>query len=229
MKDRLSHDTWRVLQQLERDATGPAPAHPDRLFVAATTRLDDIVIGMAAFAGLLAENPSRGQGWRFLEIGRRIERGLQMIDLLRVGVASAPFPDDAYLEVLLHVADSATSYRSRYLTATRTRFILEFLLCDEQNPRSVAFQFSKLLALVDVLPQHNAAATATAEHTAAARLLASTREASIDTLKRRDAAGERPALEAYLQTLRSGVTDVADALTARYLVHTAASRLTASS
>ena len=38
-----------------------------------------------------------------------------MIELLRVGVATAPMPDDACLEVLLQVADSATTYRSRYL------------------------------------------------------------------------------------------------------------------
>ena len=62
-----------------------------------------------------------------------MERALQMIELLRVGVATAPFPDDAYLEVLLQVADSSTTYRSRYLTAIRTRYVLELLLADESQ------------------------------------------------------------------------------------------------
>ena len=114
VKERLSQDTWRVLQQLDAGAAAGAPSHPDRLFVAATSRAGSIVVGMAAFAGLLADTPARGHGWRFLEIGRRIERGVQMLELLRVGVATAPYPDDAHLEVLLQVADSATTYRSRY-------------------------------------------------------------------------------------------------------------------
>ena len=61
---------------------------------------------LAAFAGLLSENPTRSHGWRFLDIGRRLERALQMLELLRVGVARAAYPDDACLETLLQVADN---------------------------------------------------------------------------------------------------------------------------
>ena len=88
----------------------------------------------------------------FLSIGRRMERALQMLELLRVGVALAPLPDDACLEVLLQVADSSTTYRSRYLASIRTRYVLELLLIDDTNPRSLAFQFAALLESVRSLP-----------------------------------------------------------------------------
>lgn len=224
VKERLSQDTWRVLQQLERGLAEP-PSNPDRRYVAAIGQLDDTVIVLAAFAGLLAENPTRGYGWRFLEIGRRVERALQMIDLLRVGVAQAPYPDDPCLEVLLQVADSSMTYRSRYLTAIRTRYVLELLFADEANPRSIAYQLAALEAQVRDLPEGETGGTRR-DHAIASRMLNFVREARLDDLKRRSAgSGARLNLEAALQTLTSGVSDLADELTARYLSHSVPSRL----
>ena len=226
VKERLSQDTWRVLQQLERGFQSAPPMNPDRRFVAAGNQLDDVVIMLAAFSGLLSENPTRGHGWRFLDIGRRIERALQMIELLRVGVATASYPDDACLEVLVQVADSATTYRSRYLTAIRTRFVLELLLTDEAYPRSVAYQMAALLDRVDGLPQMTTPGADVPEHVLASKLRALVQSARIDELKRRDTRGKRLTLEAYLQTLRNGVMDLSEAISARYLSHSTSSRLT---
>jgi uncharacterized alpha-E superfamily protein len=228
VKDRLSPDTWRVLQQLDQIFAEPPPQNHDRKYLAALAALDDVVIMLSAFAGLLAENPTRGHGWRFLSIGRRMERALQMLELLRVGVALAPLPDDACLEVLLQVADSSTTYRSRYLASIRTRYVLELLLTDETNPRSLAFQFAALLEAIRSLPGLGADDPPPVEHVLAKRLQALVREARIDDIKRRDANGKRLALEAYLQTLKHAVTDLSDALTARYLNHSAPSRLRSS-
>jgi uncharacterized alpha-E superfamily protein len=228
VKERLSTDTWRVLQQLEGIFAEPPPTNHDRRYVSALAKLDDVVVMLSAFAGLLAENPMRGQGWRFLSIGRRMERALQMLELLRVGVATAPYPDDPCLEVLLQVADSSTTYRSRYLTAIRTRYVLELLLMDESNPRSVAFQVASLLERVHDLPHHEASDSTRPERALALRLMASVRDANMDAIKRRDAKGARLVLEAHLQTIRNGVTDLSDVLTARYLIHSAPSRLRSS-
>jgi uncharacterized alpha-E superfamily protein len=182
---------------------------------------------LAAFAGLLSENPTRGHGWRFLDIGRRIERALQMIALLRVGVATAPYPDDSCLEVLVQVADSSTTYRSRYLTSIRTRFVLELLLTDESYPRSVAYQLAALVDRIDALPQAELPTAPQQEKHLATRLRTLVREARLDELKRRDTRGKRLTLEAYLQTLRNGVMDLSEAISARYLSHSLPSPLTA--
>jgi uncharacterized circularly permuted ATP-grasp superfamily protein/uncharacterized alpha-E superfamily protein len=228
VKERLSQDTWRVLQQLERGFSSAPPTDPDRRFVAAGNQLDDVVIMLSAFAGLLSENPTRGHGWRFLDIGRRVERALQMIELLRVGVAIAKYPDDACLEVLVQVADSSTTYRSRYLTSIRTRFVLELLLTDEAYPRSVAYQLAALVDRLEGLPEPELQRTPAHERALASKLLALVRDARIDELKRRDTRGKRLTLEAYLQTLRNGVNDLSEAIGARYLSHSMPSRLTSS-
>jgi uncharacterized circularly permuted ATP-grasp superfamily protein/uncharacterized alpha-E superfamily protein len=226
VKERLSPDTWRVLQQLERPFEDLPPTNPERRLVTALSRLDDVVIMLSAFAGLLAENPTRGHGWRFLGMGRRMERALQMLELLRVGVATAPFPDDPYLEVLLHVADSSTTYRSRYLAAIRTRYVLELLLVDEGNPRSVAFQAAALLERVRELPRHPGEGTGKSEDIMLAeRLCARLRLDRLDDLKRRAPDTSRPFLEDLIALLKQDVTELSDAITARYLVHSAAAQL----
>lgn len=230
VKERLSPDTWRVLQHLDAIVAEPAPSHRDRRFSTALTRLDDIVLMLSAFAGLLAENPTRGHGWRFLAMGRRIERALQMLDLLRVGVANAPAPDDAYLEILLQVADSSTIYRSRYLASIRTRYVLELLLLDSANPRSVAFQVESLVERSRDLPALEADGDGDGrpEQALAEQARDILREANIDQLRRRDSTGGRPALSAHVQSVSAVLTGLSSAIAARYLMHSAPAPLESS-
>jgi uncharacterized circularly permuted ATP-grasp superfamily protein/uncharacterized alpha-E superfamily protein len=228
VKERLSPDTWRVLQQIGGLFADVAPTNHERRVVAAMTKLDDVVIMLSAFAGLLAENPTRGHGWRFLAIGRRMERALQMLELLRVGVAQAPYPDDQYLEVLLQVADSSTTYRSRYLASIRTRYVLELLLTDVSNPRSVAYQLASVAERIQGLPGHQKSQDSVAippEAALAIRVGRLLQDANMDDIKRRDANNKRPALESHLQAVKAGVADLGTALAARYLSHSMPSRL----
>src|SRR4029077_354156 len=76
LKERLSSDTWRVLQQLEAQFSAFAPSSPDHRYFGGLDLLDNVVVTLSAFSGLLMENTTRGFGWRFLEIGRRMERAL---------------------------------------------------------------------------------------------------------------------------------------------------------
>ena len=41
------------------------------------------MINLAAFGGLVADSMTRGQGWRFLDMGRKLERAVQIAVLLR--------------------------------------------------------------------------------------------------------------------------------------------------
>ncbi|HEV2199269.1 MAG TPA: circularly permuted type 2 ATP-grasp protein [Bryobacteraceae bacterium] len=226
LKERLSQDTWRVLQQLEMDFSSTPPASTEQRFVAAMSLLDRAIVTLSAFAGLLMENTTRGYGWRFLEVGRRLERALQMTELLRVGAVQAPFEIEPYLETLLQIADSSITYRTRYLTALRIEFVLALLLADESNPRSVAFQFATLLDHAGNLQQRDPSASDSIEHATMARMLAEIRNADMDDLATRDAEGDLGALEDLLKQMRTGLFDISDALTARYFSHLTPSRLT---
>jgi uncharacterized alpha-E superfamily protein len=111
--------------------------------------LDSLVVTLAAFAGLASDSMTRGQAWRFLDIGRRVERAWFVSRFLRDSLVE-PGTDPVLLEAVLEIGDSSLTYRRRYMTHLETHAVADLLLADETNPRSVAFQ----LAVID---QHLAA------------------------------------------------------------------------
>jgi hypothetical protein len=96
---------------------------------------------------------TRGQGWRFLDMGRKLERSLHTIALVRLTLGTAQGAEGPLLEALLEIADSSMTYRRRYLGSLRTAAVLDLLLADETNPRSLAFQMAALADDVEHLPR----------------------------------------------------------------------------
>ena len=105
---------------------------------------------LAALRGIEMENITRGPGWHFLGVGRRIERSIQLVDLFRAIIV--PLSPDTWptLEMLLEVADSSMTYRSRYFTDLQAAPVLDLLMNDEANPRSLAFQIHDLFGALPV-------------------------------------------------------------------------------
>ena len=229
LKERLSADTWRVLQQLAAQFSGFAPANAEQRYFGGLDLLDNVVLTLSAFSGLLMENTTRGFGWRFLEIGRRIERTLQMLLLLRHSLRTTPAELEATLQVLLQIADSSITYRSRYPTVLQADFVLQLLIADESNPRAVGFQLATLLHQIVRLQENEGDSNTSREHTLAVQALESVRSAQAADLARRDADGGFGALEALNAALTSTLWELSDALTERYFSNLIACRLTASS
>jgi transglutaminase-like putative cysteine protease len=89
--------------------------------------LNSCILALAAFRGIEAGNITRGPGWHFLNIGRRIERSLQLIELLRAIIVPVDPENWPSLEMLLEVADSSITYRSRYFTVLQAAPVLDLL------------------------------------------------------------------------------------------------------
>jgi uncharacterized circularly permuted ATP-grasp superfamily protein/uncharacterized alpha-E superfamily protein len=229
LKERMSADTWRVLQQLDMDLSRPAPPSIDQRFVAEMTLLDHSVVTMSAFSGLMMENTTRGPGWRFLDIGRRIERGLRCCELLRCGLADAPAEVEPYLEMLLRIADSSITYRTRYLATPQPELVLDLLMSDEANPRSLGFQVATLADHVEKLPARDDIDRHSLEQRLALKILTAVRLAPVETLMVPKASGRREGLTDLLNTVSTDLLDLSEALTAKYLTHLTISRLMASS
>jgi uncharacterized alpha-E superfamily protein len=229
LKERLSQDTWRTLQQLESHFSGFAPASTNQRYAGGLDLLDNAVLTLSAFSGLLSENTTRGFGWRFLEIGRRIERALQTSELLRCGLGSAATEVESCLQVLLQIADSTITYRRRYPTTLQTDLVLQLLLVDESNPRSVGFQLASLLHQIHRLQEREEDAERSAERDLALNALYSIRSSSTVEISRRDASGNFSALEELVRHVKATLWEVSDTLTARYFSNLMACRFTASS
>ena len=135
-RDRLSDDTWRFFNRLENIVNPPAVA-PGTTELLRT--LDTLVLHLAAFSGMQAENMTRGQGWRFLETGRRIERALGGLNLLRAA-AGQDHSETLLLDPLLETCDSVMTYRRRHFSRPRLDAVIDLIFFDATNPRSVAYQ-----------------------------------------------------------------------------------------
>ena len=140
VRDRLSADTWRILNRLKFDAE-PRPGHLP--LVLAGSVLNTLVHDLAAFSGMEMENMTRGHGWVFLDLGRRIERGIAVARLVEA-VLRGLGRRELLLEPLLEITDSVMTYRRRYFAEARIGGVLDLLLLDSTNPRAVAFQLAVL-------------------------------------------------------------------------------------
>ena len=140
VRDRLSADTWRILNRLRFDAE----QHPGHLpLVLAGSVLNTLVHDLAAFSGMEMENMTRGHGWVFLDLGKRLERSIAVARLLEAALRGSG-PRELLLEPLLEITDSVMTYRRRYFAEARVAAVLDLLLLDSTNPRAVAFQLAVL-------------------------------------------------------------------------------------
>ncbi len=147
-RDRLSDDTWNFINQLkaivdEMDSS-PRIANLRRT-------LDRMILHLAAFSGMQAENMIRGQGWLFLEIGRRIERARSELSMLE-----AASTNEHALAPLIEIWDSVMTYRRRNFSKPDWNGVIDLLFKERENPRSVAFQIGIIAREIEHFPgDHN--------------------------------------------------------------------------
>ena len=138
-RERLSADVWRLL-----DKPLPAEGPLARRAAALAERL-------AALAGLSAENMGRTASWRFLDLGRRLERAIGVCRLMKMFGLEGTTADD--LALLLDLSSSAISYRQRYPTGLAALAVRDLVALDAGNPRSLAFQVAALVEHLNALPR----------------------------------------------------------------------------
>jgi uncharacterized alpha-E superfamily protein len=110
-----------------------------------------LIANLAAFAGMEMENMTRGHGWQFLDIGRRLERAINITTLIQSDL-SIETKGLSALEPILEIADSVMTYRRRYFAQPQWPTALDLLLADEGNPRSLTFQVNALANHIAKLP-----------------------------------------------------------------------------
>jgi len=148
VRDRLSIDTWRILNQLHQDLR---LRHGRVQFDDILAHLNRMIADLAAFSGMEMENMTRGHGWRFLDVGRRLERAMNAISLIRKALSARP-SDNAVLEPLLEIADSSVTYRRRYFARPQLSPVLDLLLLDDSNTRPWRFNWLPCRSTFDTCP-----------------------------------------------------------------------------
>jgi uncharacterized alpha-E superfamily protein len=110
--------------------------------------IDRTIVSLVAVGGLEVQHMTRDDGWRFLSIGRSIERLLSMTMTVGEVAASEDAEHPALLGWLLDVADSTITYRARYMRQPEWLAVMDLLLLDRRNPRSASYQLGKHVSLL---------------------------------------------------------------------------------
>lgn len=152
MRERLSPDFWTLLVNLERRLA--EAIHSPSSEAEALQQTESALQILAALSGLVQENMNRTDGWRFLDLGRRIERGINTCRIMRTLAHDEATVDD--LDLFLDLADAQITYRARYLVGLALTPVRDMILLDPYNTRSLAFQ-------VQAARQHLAALPSLAE------------------------------------------------------------------
>lgn len=224
LRDRISVDAWLILNQLDQQFSTPPPVSEEFRVSAAQDRLNQAIITLSAFGGLVMESMTRGDGWRFLDIGRRLERAIQMVELLRNGLPKQNHGGVGVLEAILEMADSSITYRSRYLTSVQVDLVLDLLLVDEANPRSIAFQLARLREHIGELPASKTAIRRPAEERMALSLLNNVQLIDVRELTRSDKRSSTEARDELLEKFIGDLSQLSETLTRAYFSHAALSR-----
>lgn len=217
VRDRLSLDTWRTIHALT--AQEELPPH-DAPFEASAARfyLDALVRRAAALSGLSAENMTRGPNWLFMDLGRRLERAQHLAWLVRQTVGETEARETEHLRIVLEIADSAMTYRSRYLNAFQLVPFVDLLLLDEHNPRSCAFQLAAIENHLRELPRITLAQRSDVARTIAHEMrnnLANAHPAKLAFCE----AGHRPGLTELTDSIGYEAGLLSDAIADAYFQH----------
>jgi uncharacterized circularly permuted ATP-grasp superfamily protein/uncharacterized alpha-E superfamily protein len=211
-RDQLPIDTWLVVSALHREL----------LDVPSLGRvtLTQVLASLLALAGLGSEMV-RNAAWRFMDAGRRIERGIHLAGLLRatVTVEHGWVTDSLLLESVLVTADSIATYRRRYRSHAQLETLLDLLLLDPTNPRSLRFQVDRLMEDLEALPGRSTGGRVSDAERPVLEASTALRIADTAALARSGEDGLRPELDAFLRQIGERLSVAAVEMAAAHFTH----------
>jgi uncharacterized circularly permuted ATP-grasp superfamily protein/uncharacterized alpha-E superfamily protein len=219
VRDLWSPDSWRVIEAIIRewveDGLRPAPDLDDF-----TDPLNHLILHLTALLGLNLESMTRDAGWRLLDSGRRIERGQFLLAVLRHFLVEGRPPEEEQLvmETVLAATDSLVTYRKRYRTHPRIELVLELLLLEPNNARSLLYQVQRLQGNIDRLPRQPHAARLTPEQRVLVETASRLQLVDIAHLAG-SSGGRRRKLEIFVDHLTYSLSELSNTLTLTYFRH----------
>jgi uncharacterized alpha-E superfamily protein len=216
VRDRLSLDTWRVLRQMDDDFW-PQTDTPD--LTEMQERLAELLVSLSAFTGLVVESMTRTPAWRFLDLGRRLERTAQTTTLLASLVSTGKPPVYGTMEAALEAADSLMTYRSRYLTRLQLAPVIDLLLTDDTNPRSIAYGAIACQRYAEQLNIDTPDLRGDAEQVAIDSIVGLVKRTNAVELASGVARGRSSDLHALLERLEKQLPEFSDIISQKYFIH----------
>ncbi len=209
VRDRLSIDSIHIINRMENFRES-ARIEPLDL-------LDQTLFTLSSFSGLAMESMTRGLGWNFMDMGRRIERALNQAMLIRIGLPLVCSDSHNTLQALLEVSDSLMTYRGRYRSSFQLAPVLDLLLADEGNPKSLAFQFHQLAGHVEQLPHQEERRFASKEERIVLEMQTAIRLFDLSAIQCGEEISCLESLTALLMSIERQLKEFAEQVSAHYL------------
>ncbi|GAB4179287.1 MAG: circularly permuted type 2 ATP-grasp protein [Thalassobaculales bacterium] len=221
-RDRFSVDMWQTMKAM-------SAGFPARITRAGLDHgrlielLDELVRAVASVAGMASENMTRGSGWRFLDLGRRVERAIGVARAAAGCLAMRGAALEGQLRLLLELMDSTITYRTRYLSVVQAAPVLDLALADDSNPRSLAAQLNTMTRHLEGLPQAGGGVALAAQRKLAQDLRIAVGvfdpQAVARLAAREDEAADFAALTARLRDIEQTLMALSDDITRAYFSH----------
>ncbi len=156
-KELVSSDTLRVINDIRDILADLESSFATGMMTAPEESLDPLVTALMALSGLSHESMVRGIGWRFMEIGRRLERSIQtnMIISQLLGEYAPEQDEKLLISSALLCLENLVSYRRRYSADMNIESCLDLIMLDTKNPRSLLFQLEQLYDNLAELPRND--------------------------------------------------------------------------
>ncbi|MEK0451271.1 MAG: hypothetical protein RL088_3539 [Verrucomicrobiota bacterium] len=223
VRDRTSNDVWRALSGFN-ECVSVSPNGTEPLATDAIAGINKLLLQVASFYGLSRENMTRAQGWRFLDMGMRIERALYLATFLSHALRAEMADNPSVLEAVLEVADSTITYRSRYSLLPNLAAVYDLVLLDDTNPRSLLFQLLQLEKHFVRLPREKQSALPTEAQRLLVGSVASVRLLDPRELSDRNAGWHAGQTGVVLRDILQNIPRLSDAIAASYFAHSSISR-----
>lgn len=138
VKERLSVDHWHSMNSVQHKLKALDP----KTLTAreALVFLDQVMLVSSSLNGFTMDNMTRDDGWRFLVVGRRIERLVFLSTVIRHCLQELLSEQGDGLEWLLELTDSIITYRSRYSRRPELLPVMDLIIFDADNPHAIFFQ-----------------------------------------------------------------------------------------
>ncbi len=151
IRESLSTDLWsminRCVERFEKDCQAMKMGE-DYSVTLALQGLSTANQFLSAITGAQNDRMTRDAGWTLLNIGRLIER-LQFFssvleNAIEEGVLASPFNDTSGFNTLLGLFDSTITFQAQHQQSRDLNALLELLVFNKENPRSIAWISRKL-------------------------------------------------------------------------------------
>jgi uncharacterized circularly permuted ATP-grasp superfamily protein/uncharacterized alpha-E superfamily protein len=227
VRERLSSDAYRILTDLT-NIPRSASSSERRDFDDVMRLLNELIQHLAGFSGMAMENMTRGDGWRFLDMGRRIERMRAIARLVQQLAVRGDPEHDGSLELLLELADSRMTFLNRYHSPPQLPRVVDLLFADESNPRSAVFQVVVLAGHLANLARNPNEGILSDEQRITTRLASNLRLADVfEIAEKKSRFGSRIEIDRLARQVERGANDISDHVSRTYFSHSAPHRISA--